>query len=87
MPRYSVKVHGAQLSAAMLALNASGLPTLGAGAYFGNSPPPDWDLTSLRAVFEAGDEDAARKRVLDTLPRDVQYEIGEVELVEPPAPG
>ena len=46
--RFSVKIEGAPLIAAMTSLNGAGLPTLGAGAHWGSPPPPDWDLTSLR---------------------------------------
>jgi hypothetical protein len=81
MARFSVQIEGAPLVAAMTSLNGAGLPTLGAGAHWGSAPPPDWDLTSLRAVFDADSADDARRRVEATLPAKGSYEITEPELL------
>jgi hypothetical protein len=77
--RFSVEVEGAPLFEAMTALNNAGLPTLGAGAHWGVAPPPDWDLTSLRAVFEAETAAEARQRVEAALPSDGTFKVGAPE--------
>jgi hypothetical protein len=82
MTRYSIKIEGNPLIAAMNSLNNLGLPTLGAGAHWGNAPSPDWDLTSLRAVFDANSADEARRRVEEALPAEGSYEVMEPELSE-----
>jgi hypothetical protein len=81
MARFSVKIGGAPLIAAMTSLNGAGLPTLGAGAHWGSAPPPDWDLTSLRAVFDANSTDGARHKVEAALPAEGSYEIAKPELL------
>ena len=77
--RFSVKIEGAPLIAAMTSLNGAGLPTLGAGDHWGSAPPPDWDLTSLRAVFDAASADEARRMIETALPAEGSYEIAEPE--------
>jgi hypothetical protein len=79
MTRFSVKIEGAPLIAAMTSLNGAGLPTLGAGAHWGSAPPPDWDLTSLRAVFDAASADEARRMAEAALPAEGSYKIAEPE--------
>jgi hypothetical protein len=81
MIRFSVQIEGAPLIAAMTSLNGAGLPTLGAGAHWGSAPPPEWDLTSLRAVFDAASADEARRRVEAALPAEGSYEIAEPKLL------
>jgi hypothetical protein len=79
MIRFSVTIEGAPLIAAMTSLNGAGLPTLGAGAHWGSAPPPDWDLTSLRAVFHAASADEARRMTETALPTEGSYKITEPE--------
>ena len=81
MARFSVKIEGAPLIAAMTSLNGAGLPTLGAGAHWGSAPPPDWDLTSLRVVFDADSADGARAKVKAALPPEGSYEIAVPKLL------
>jgi hypothetical protein len=79
MPQFSVKIEGSPLFAAMTALNGAGVPTLGAGAHWGGAPPPDFDLTSLRAVFDADTADEAQQRVEAALPPDGSYQVDKPE--------
>jgi len=81
MPQFSVKIEGGPLFAAMTALNGAGLPTLGAGAHWGGAPPPDFDLTSLRAVFNAETADEAERRVEAALPPDGSYQVNQAEQI------
>jgi hypothetical protein len=48
-------------------------------AHWGSAPPPDWDLTSLRAVFDAASADKARRMAETALPTEGSYEIAEPE--------
>lgn len=82
MSRFSVTIEGSLLFAAMTALNGAGLPTLGAGAHWGTAPPPNWDLMSLRAVFDAETAAEARQKVEAALPPDGSYEVHEPEELE-----
>lgn len=79
MSQFSVTIEGSSLFAAMTALNGAGLPTLGAGAHWGTAPPPDWDLTSLRVVFDAETAAEAREKVEAALPPNGSYEVHEPE--------
>ena len=77
MSSFSVKIEGSPLMVAMMALNGADLPTLGTGAHWGNTPPPGWDLTILRAVVDADSADEARRKVEAALPPEGSYEIGD----------
>jgi hypothetical protein len=80
MPRFSVKIEGQPLVAAMVALNGAALPTLAVGAHWGSAPPPGWDFDALRAVFDATTAEEARLRVKAALPPDGDYKIGDIKL-------
>jgi hypothetical protein len=68
MKRFRVQIHGDDLAKAMLALNGRGIPTIGAGAHWGTTPPPDWDLTVLTAVVDAESPQDAVSKVEALLP-------------------
>lgn len=79
MPRFSVKIEGSPLIAAQIRLNSANILTLGAGAHWGDAPPPDWDLASLQAVVNAQTPAEARDIVKAQLPPEGSYELQEAE--------
>ena len=81
MTRFSVKIEGGPLFAAMTALNSANVPTLGAGAHWGDAPSLGWDLTTLRAVVEAETPTDALQRVKAQLPDlpEASYELSDPE--------
>lgn len=79
MPRFSVKIEGNPLLAAQIRLNGSNIPTLGAGAHWGDAPPSGWDLDTLRAVVNAETPAEAKELVKAQLPDEGSYELHEAE--------
>jgi len=63
----------------MLALNAVNIPTIGAGAHFGSSPPPGWDLHVVSAVPVAEYAQQAEASCGSTSPKDGEYEVAPAE--------
>lgn len=79
MPRFSVKIEGSPLIEAQIRLNGADIPTLGAGAHWGNAPPAGWDLDSLRAVVNAQNPAEAKELVKAQLPPEGSYELQDAE--------
>jgi hypothetical protein len=75
VPRFSVKIEGSPLIEAQIRLNGANIPTLGAGAHWGDVPPPGWDLDSLRAVVNAQTPTEAKELVKAQLPPEGSYEL------------